>query len=148
MRPIALIAAALAAAIFLAVPARADDRSEAAVACVAEAVYFEARGTGAQSQAAVAHVVLNRAESDEFPDTPCAVVNDRCQFSYQCDGKPERLTETKARAEAYRTAEAVLAGKTQDPTDGALFFHAGRASQGWFKTRPRTAAIGGHVFYR
>ena len=149
MRPIAPIAAVLGAFIAFSAPAQADEKpSDRAVACVAEAVYFEARGTGPKAEAAVAHVILNRAESDEFPDTPCAVVQDKCQFSYQCDGKPERLSEAAARTEAYRTAEAVLAGKTADPTNGALFFHASRIKPGWFATRPRTTELGGHVFYR
>jgi len=147
MRALFFVAALAASAGGLA--AKAQDAPEAdTVACVAEAVYFEARGTSATSQAAVAHVILNRAESAEFPDTPCAVVEDECQFSYQCDGRPERMTHAGDRAEAYRTAEAVLAGKAPDPTHGALFFHAARIEPGWFETRARTGAIGGHIFYR
>lgn len=149
MRPVTPNAAVLGGFIAIAAPAQADQKvSERAVACVAEAVYFEARGAGPQARAAIAYVVLNRAESDEFPGTPCAVVADECQFSYQCDGKPERLTEADSKANAYRTAEAVLAGDVPDPTHGALFFHAKRAEPGWFATRPRTTELGGNVFYR
>lgn len=137
-----LLTAVLAAG--FAVPAAADD----ALNCVAEAVYYEARGEPASGKAAVAHVVLNRAEHPEFPDDPCAVVTDRCQFSYRCDGRPERMADATSRAEAFRTAERVLEGVTPDPTDGALFFHASRLSPGWFATRPRVGTIGGHVFYR
>lgn len=121
--------------------------SNRAVACLAEAVYFEARGTGDQGRAAVAHVVLNRAESPEFPDSVCGVVADGCQFSYRCDGAPERLADPKARANALSTAEQVLTG-APDITEGALFFHSAGADPGWFNTRPRVGTFGGNVFYR
>ena len=45
------------------------------VACLAEAVYFEARGTSATGQQAVAHVVVNRTKDAEFPGTVCGVVS-------------------------------------------------------------------------
>jgi N-acetylmuramoyl-L-alanine amidase len=147
MRP-TMLAAALAA-LFLATPAAAQDEpTERDTACLAEAVYYEARGTSDRSRAAVAHVVLNRTEHDEFPDDVCGVIADRCQFSYRCNGRPERLADPADRAEAFRTAEAVLTGAAPDPTGGALFFHAARIGPGWFNTRPRVAEIGGHIFYR
>ena len=93
------------------------------LACLAEAVYFEARGTGAEGETAVAHVVLNRSNDPKFPDTVCGVVADGCQFSYRCDGRPDALADPKARARAFRVAEAVLAAD-DDPTNGALFFHS------------------------
>lgn len=148
MRALFPIAALAALAGGVASAAAQEAPAEEVVACLAEAVYFEARGTSETSQAAVAHVVLNRAESGEFPDTPCEVVTEGCQFSYQCDGLPERMSVQEDRAEAYRTVEAVLVGDIPDPTRGALFFHAARIEPGWFETRARTGEIGGHVFYR
>ncbi len=149
MRPSLALAALLAATFAAAAPASAaDDVSERALACVAEAVYYEARGEPAQGRAAVAHVVLNRASAPGFPDTPCGVVAEGCQFSYRCDGRPERLSNRADREAAFATARAVLTGAAPDPTDGALFFHARRISPGWFETRARTGTIGNHVFYR
>lgn len=121
--------------------------SSPSVACLAEAIYFEARGTGEAGRAAVAQVVLNRAKSPEFPGTVCDVVADGCQFSYRCDGKADRLTNAAARANALRTAQEVLTG-APDLTNGALFFHSASADPGWFSTRPRVGEIGGNVFYR
>jgi spore germination cell wall hydrolase CwlJ-like protein len=119
-----------------------------ALACLAEAIYFEARGTGARGEAAVAHVVVNRARSAKFPRTVCGVVGDGCQFSYRCDGRPDALADPGARAHAFRTAEAVLSG-APDITGGALFFHSARAAPGgWFASRPRIGQFGGNVFYR
>lgn len=120
-----------------------------AKACLAEAVYYETRGTSLKAGQAVAHVVLNRRAHDEFPQSVCAVVEDGCQFSYQCDGKPEDLADAAERERAFRVAETVLEGDVTDPTDGALYFRSeGAASEDWFETLDRTVEIGGNIFYR
>ena len=115
--------------------------------CLAEAVYFEARGTGVTGKSAVAHVVVNRAKSAKFPGTVCGVVADGCQFSYRCDGRPDVLADRSARAHAFKVAETVLEG-APDITRGALFFHSARVAPGWFNSRPRIGTFGGNVFYR
>jgi N-acetylmuramoyl-L-alanine amidase len=148
VRSILAVAAVLAATFATAASAAEDAPSERALACVAEAVYYEARGEPIQGRAAVAYVVLNRAESGKFPETPCAVVAEGCQFSYRCDGRPESLAVRADRDAAFATAEAVLTGAVADPTDGALFFHASRIRPGWFESRTRVGEIGNHVFYR
>jgi spore germination cell wall hydrolase CwlJ-like protein len=147
---LALVLAAVLATLFAtAASAAAEDApSERDLACVAEAVYYEARGEPDRGRAAVAYVVLNRAESGEFPETPCAVVAEGCQFSYRCDGRPEALAVRADRDAAFVTAKAVLTGAVADPTSGALFFHASRIRPGWFETRARVGKIGNHVFYR
>jgi spore germination cell wall hydrolase CwlJ-like protein len=149
MRPALALAARLAAFFAAAAPAAAEDApSDRDLACLAEAVYYEARGEPTQGRAAVAYVVLNRSRSGEFPRTPCAVVAEGCQFSYRCDGRPEALAVRADRDAAFVTAKAVLTGAVADPTDGALFFHASRICPGWFETRARVGKIGNHVFYR
>ena len=66
-------------------------------ACLAEAIYFEARGEPVEGQFAVAEVILNRVESPKFPNSICKVVRQgtgrkhACQFSYNCDGKLEYI---------------------------------------------------------
>ena len=142
-----VILAGLAAPLLLASAALADSRPARELACLAEAVYFEARGTGAEGETAVAHVVVNRSNAPEFPDSVCGVIAQGCQFSYRCDGRPDALTDPKARARAYRVAEAVLTAD-DDPTQGALYFHSARAKAGWFAKRKRVGTIGGNVFYR
>ena len=145
-----LLLAALAAPLASAATAHAggaESPSEKDLACLAEAVYFEARGTGAEGEAAVAHVVVNRSNDPEFPDSVCGVVAQGCQFSYRCDGRSDALADAGARARAYAVAATVLTAEN-DPTDGALFFHSARAKPGWFARRDRVARIGGNVFYR
>jgi N-acetylmuramoyl-L-alanine amidase len=146
MRPL-LVLACLVAPLAAPVPVLAEGRTEREVGCLAEAVYFEARGTGAEGEAAVAHVVLNRSNDPKFPGSVCAVVADGCQFSYRCDGRPDALSDPRARAKAYRVAEAVLSAD-DDPTQGALYFHSAKARPGWFSRRERVGTIGGNVFYR
>jgi spore germination cell wall hydrolase CwlJ-like protein len=151
--------AGLATTLLLAAPGAAADVNKmtrnapapaprsASVNCLAEAIYFEAGGTSPKGQAAVAHVILNRAESSEFPGSVCGVVQDGCQFSYRCDGKSDALSIEPRREKALATAKSVLAG-APDITNGALFFHSAKAKAGWFKSRPRVGQIGGNVFYR
>jgi spore germination cell wall hydrolase CwlJ-like protein len=125
-------------------PSRASPND---VACLAEAVYFEARGTGPKGTEAVAHVVVNRAQSPKFPNSICGVVSDKCQFSYRCDGLSDYLAHATDRAQALRIAETVLSG-APDITNGALFFHAAWMDPGWFNARPKVGQFGGNVFYR
>lgn len=132
------------------VPAQAAEASRASgsdVTCLAEAVYFEARGTGITGTRAVAHVVVNRAKSPKFPNSVCGVVADGCQFSYRCDGRADTLAHAGDRAQAIRTAETVLSG-APDITEGALFFHSARVNPGWFSSRPQIGRFGGNLFYR
>ena len=42
--------------------------------CMAQNVYFEARHESMIGKIAVAHVVMNRIESKDFPNTVCEVV--------------------------------------------------------------------------
>ena len=133
-----------------AAPAPAATRASASqrdLSCLAEAVYFEARGTGLTGETAVAHVVVNRAKAAAFPDSICGVVGDGCQFSYRCDGRSDALAEAGSRARAFKVAETVLSG-APDITKGALFFHSARAAPGWFRSRSRVGTFGGNVFYR
>src|SRR3954462_8805746 len=54
--------------------ARAHRGAEAE--CLAEVMYYEARGEGVDGEKAVAEVVLQRAKSADYPNTLCGVVYD------------------------------------------------------------------------
>ena len=54
---------------------------DAALVCLATAVYFEARGEPFVGQSAVAHVVLNRVEDTRFPNDICSVVKQGPTYS-------------------------------------------------------------------
>jgi len=71
--------------------------------CLAEAIYFEARGEPEEGQVAVAQVILNRVRSGLYPGTVCDVVyqnkerHNRCQFSFACDQTAERVPDPMGR---------------------------------------------------
>jgi spore germination cell wall hydrolase CwlJ-like protein len=122
--------------------------------CLATAIYFEARGEPTGGQAAVAQVILNRARSGNYPSTVCGVVyqgQDRrnaCQFSFACDGKPDRIRERKAWAVAQRIANEVADGRKRVADLGnATHYHATYVSPYWASAMRRLTKIGRHVFY-
>jgi spore germination cell wall hydrolase CwlJ-like protein len=122
--------------------------------CLAEAIYFEARGEPEQGQAAVAQVVLNRVRSGIFPANVCAVVyQDRndpfaCQFSFACEGKSLRVEEPDAWATATRIAQEVVSGANFNPkVVEALNYHANYVYPFWASSLRRVDRIGGHIFY-
>lgn len=116
------------------------------LACVAGAIYFEAKGEPLSGQLAVAQVIINRAKSGRFPKTVCSVVTQPGQFSFVHGG---RIPPVGGNA-AYRTAVAVarvaLAEAWDSPVPAAMYFHARRVAPRWNRTQ--VAAIGNHVFYR
>ncbi|KZX94576.1 MULTISPECIES: cell wall hydrolase [unclassified Sulfitobacter] len=122
--------------------------------CLAEALYFEARGETVKGQFAVAEVILNRVRSKRFPGTLCGVINQgtgkkyQCQFTYTCDGHKEVIAEPRAFARVGKVARAVLDGKAPRITDGATHYHTTAVSPNWSKVFTRTAKIGVHLFYR
>jgi spore germination cell wall hydrolase CwlJ-like protein len=122
--------------------------------CLAEALYFEARGESVKGQFAVAEVIINRANSTKFPGTICKVVNQgtgrkhRCQFSYTCDGHPEVIGEQQAYDRVAKVARMALDGKVPALTDGATFYHTTGVSPSWSRKFNRTTKIGVHLFYR
>jgi len=123
--------------------------------CLALNIYFEARSEPLAGQLAIAFTTLNRVADRQFPDTICGVVRQggdevqgRCQFSWWCDGKSDRVQEGDAWAEALHVARRALREPAPDPTRGALFFHVAGANPGWARDRELTARIGRHRFYR
>lgn len=120
----------------------------AAMVCLALNVYHEARGQGAEGQDAVAHVTLNRVADRGFPDEVCAVVFQRHQFSWYWDGRSDQPMELAAWETAKDVAKAAVEDKTEDPTDGATFYHTDKVSPRWAKSFTVVAKIGDHIFYR
>jgi spore germination cell wall hydrolase CwlJ-like protein len=123
--------------------------------CLAEAVYFEARSEPVEGQAAVAQVVLNRVKSGLYPSTVCGVVYQNrhrhlaCQFTFACEGKALRTTDTESWERAKRVAGAVLEGKTYlADVGGATHYHANYVRPYWAKRLKKMDVIGRHIFYK
>lgn len=94
-------------------------------------VQAEAGNCDKKGRILVANVILNRVESDEFPDTVAGVVYERNQFSPVIDGSIDRC---KVADETIEAVECALAG--EDYSEGALYFMNRRTSSGknvrWF----------------
>lgn len=123
----------------------AAQSSQRDLQCLAEALYFEARGEGAQGQRAVAEVILNRVDHPRFPKTVCGVVNQRGQFTYN---KNARIREKGTFARVQKVAIAALSGAPRTLTDGATYFHTRAVKPSWSRRFERTTRIGSHIFYR
>lgn len=107
------------------------------VACLALAVYYEARGESERGQRAVASVVMNRVHDKRFPDTACEVVFQPKQFSF-IRGQRLNPTDKASWAKAVHIGNE-YADRTQ--TDNNYLFFS---SEGYLKgTR-----IGNHIFRR
>jgi len=123
--------------------------------CLAEAIYFEARGEQVRGQMAVAQVVLNRAFSGKYPSTVCGVVYQNshrrlaCQFTFACDGIPDRIREPDMWERAKTIASEMLDGKLWLPEVGkATHYHAYWVRPGWVREMTRMHKLGVHTFYR
>ena len=122
--------------------------------CLAQAVYYEARGEGPSGMRAVAQVVLNRVRHPAFPKTVCGVVYQGaarrvgCQFSFVCDGSMRRGKEPGAWRRARDVAAKAMAGYVMAEVGNATHFHTTGVSPRWRNTLLRVAQVGAHVFYR
>ena len=127
--------------------------------CLAEAMYYEARDQGWRGMLAVGIVIQNRVRDSRYPDDACGVVRQgkyrngnpvkhKCQFSYYCDGKPERPAEKEAWRQAgdiaalLTTTDVEIAG-----LEGATHYHATWVQPSWAKAFSPRKKIGDHLFY-
>ena len=123
-------------------------------ACLAEALYFEARGETVKGQFAVAEVIMNRVQSEQFPSSICGVVNQgtgrryQCQFTYTCDGHAEVIREKSAYERVAKVARLVIDGAAANLTDGATYYHTTAVRPRWSRSFTKTTRIGVHLFYR
>ena len=134
--------------------ARPRATGDAQFRCLAEALYFEARGETLKGQIAVAEVILNRVSSSRFPNTVCKVVHQgtgrkyACQFTYTCDGHPENINEPRAYDRVAKVARMMLDGAPRKLSGGATYYHTTAVRPSWSRKFRRTAKLGVHLFYR
>ena len=123
--------------------------------CLANAVYFEARGESVRGQIAVAQVVMNRVFSPFYPNDVCGVVYQNahrhlaCQFTFACDGIPDIVTEPDAWERAKRISRDMLDGKLWMPEVAkATHYHAFWVHPSWVGEMKKMFKLGVHIFYR
>lgn len=106
----------------------------------------ESRGEPLLGQIAVGNVILNRVESEEYPDSVKEVIFDRTygvQFTPTVNGSIEREPELCS------VLAAVLALNGASVVGESLYFFSPAQSAGSWITanRPYYTTIGGHQFY-
>lgn len=125
-------------------------------------VYFEARNQGIAGQLAVAMVTINRVLDSRFPNTIQDVVTQaytyqngfpirhRCQFSWYCDGKSDKIKDWESYNDIRRLVVTYLQNRDIifDVTEGAVFYHADYVNPSWAKVKEKTIEIEDHIFYR
>lgn len=126
-----------------------------AAKCLAEAVYFEARGEPVRGQIAVAQVVVNRALSGYYPTTVCGVVYQNahrrlaCQFTFACDRIRDVVTEPEQWDRAKKIAKEMLDGRLWLPeVNRSTHYHATYVRPYWVREMKKNYKTGLHVFYR
>ena len=137
----------------------ADDRPEAW--CLAQNIYYEARGSNRADRIAVADVVLNRVQDTRYPNTVCGVVRQgrqyadgrmirhQCQFSWYCDGRSDWPADMDAWVDAQQIAYNMLTWDAgRGLTEGATHYHADYVDPSWARSLQLVGRIGVHVFYR
>ncbi|MFK3937292.1 cell wall hydrolase [Alkalihalobacillus sp. NPDC078783] len=113
---------------------------------LARLVHAEAKGEPYAGKVAVATVVLNRVDSDLFPDNVNDVVYERSAsghyaFSPVLDGS----ISNKADSESIRAVEEATQFRGQGQ-NSLYFYNPATATSKWVSTREQTLVIGDHVF--
>jgi spore germination cell wall hydrolase CwlJ-like protein len=123
--------------------------------CLAEAVYFEARGEPVRGQIAVAQVVMNRVFSGFYPTTVCGVVYQNahrhlaCQFTFACDDVADVVREPDMWVRARKIAKATLDGQLWLPEVAkSTHYHAYWVRPSWIHEMKKMYKYGVHTFYR
>ncbi len=123
--------------------------------CLANGIYFEARGEPLSGQKAVAQVILNRVKNPAYPNSVCGVVyqnkwkRNACQFSFACDGIRDRINSKKHWGIATKVANDAIDGKFWLTSVGSSsHYHADYVWPRWRRSMKKMVKIGRHIFYR
>lgn len=136
----------------------ADDLDPAAkqraLDCMTSAIYYEAAFEPETGQRAVAQVVLNRLRHPHYPKSVCGVVfqgSERttgCQFTFTCDGALARAPIPMFWERARKIAGQALSGHVARDVGYSTHYHTMWVVPYWSSSLVKTAAIGGHIFFR
>lgn len=117
--------------------------SENDIRLMANAVHGEARGEPYIGKVAVAAVILNRVDSDKFPNSPSQVIFEPGAFTAVADGQ----IWLEPDEESLKAVRDAING--WDPSDGALYYYnPAKTTNKWIYSRPVIKRIGQHVYAR
>lgn len=125
--------------------------------CLANALYYEARSEGEAGILAVASVIENRKEHQNYPGTYCGIINQRKQFSYVALSKPDvesieqrlKASDRVAYMQVSEVADSMLEGRFEPVLpSNVLYYATTKISNAWTKTKKVYVTIGNHRFYK
>jgi spore germination cell wall hydrolase CwlJ-like protein len=152
-----------------------DPTTEPDAVCLAQNIYFEASVEPTAGKIAVGLVALNRMHDARYPDTICGVVKEgpvreswktkqhadlsddqriyypikyRCQFTWYCDGKDEKIRYQDTWLQSQIIALQILEGQYAGMIEGATHYHANWVDPTWRHELSYIGQIGDHLFYR
>ncbi|ASK64268.1 peptidoglycan-binding protein [Virgibacillus phasianinus] len=112
---------------------------------MAQLVHAEAKGEPYAGKVAVATVILNRVDSNKFPDTVEGVVYEREGGHYAFTPVKNGAINQPAGAESMKAVNEAIAFKGQG--QGSLYFYNPEISTSdWIFSRDVTVTIGNHRF--
>lgn len=114
---------------------------------LARAVVYEARGESAIGQAAVAHVILNRSQHPDFPDSIPSVIKQPKQFSFYGYEWKQKAPRRQDWDNAYSISYDVLTGTLEDVTLGSTFYATVGTSPKRLGDVEYVMTIDNHKFY-
>ena len=112
-------------------------------ACMERAMFFESNRSSRDGLVAVGTVVMNRVDSDAFPNTVCGVVGQKGQFA---PGVMTRPMKSKALPDVQSAADAVLRGERHPGVKKSKFFHTAGLKFP-YKNMHYVLVAGGNAFY-
>lgn len=111
---------------------------------LARLVRAEAENQPYKAKVAVAAVVINRVQSNQFPNNITSVVNQVINGYYQFTPVKNGVIKNPARAEDRQAALEALNGS--DPSKGALFYFDDSNTNRWLWSKPLLARYDKMVF--
>lgn len=111
--------------------------------CMERAMYFESHQSSREGLIAVGTVVMNRVNSDRYPNTVCEVVQQRNQFA---PGIMTRKMNARSMPLVSEAARSVLRGERHPMVQNAMFFHAANYRAG-YSNMHYVLTAGGNAFY-
>jgi spore germination cell wall hydrolase CwlJ-like protein len=122
-------------------------------------MWGEARGQGEEGMRAVGHVIANRWKAKSHGTFVTDTVSAAWQFSCWNKNDPNRalmlaIDTLKPGSAGHRNwllakrlAAEILAGRSEDPTGGALFYHTTAVQPAWSRGVTPVRQIGNHLFF-
>jgi len=111
--------------------------------CLERAMFFESNRSSRDGLVAVGNVVMNRVQSDAYPDTVCGVVGQKNQFA---PGVMSRAMSASGLPTVQEAAISVMLGERHPMIGDAKFFHqAGHRFS--YDNMNYVVTAGGNAFY-